>query len=166
MVLVVLVLVVVCVVLAFAYRSTKRQRDALAYDVEMYCSSLATDLTFQAEQYAEGIDYLKRPGLTNGQRQQVEQVFFASMLTGDITMSGRTVAGAALWNRFYFCLETREGDEKTLDALGRRFERARDELDRSREDDHADIAHAVAEMAELAETVRRLPLRAHVRPPP
>ncbi len=166
LVLVVVVLVTACVVLAFEYRATKRARDALAHDVEMYCSTLATDLRSRAKQYAEGIDYLKRPGLTNEQRQRVDQVFFGSLLTGDVTSSGRTAASAALWSRFYFCLAIRDGDEQRLDALGQRFERARDELDRSRADEHAAIAHAVAEMAELADTVRMLPLRERMRPPP
>lgn len=150
--------------LALKNRRLREANDELAYYVNADCRGLATDLRLRAAEYAKGVEYLRQPGVTLQKRQGIEQFQFTSELTGDMTRSSRNVAGMALWHRFAFCLSVRAGEDAKRNALSDRFERARDELMRS--EDHASLAHAVKEMAELAATVRDLPLRQERRPRP
>jgi len=145
------------VVLAVRNRQLRAAKDELARDIEIHCASLASDLRFQADQYAKGVDWLSHPELTPDQRERIDQVQFSSWLTGDMTPSSRHIAGMALWNRFYFCLSARDIDEKRMNQFSDRFERARDTLSDS--EDRSDLARAVREMADLALSVRDLPLR-------
>ena len=108
------------IVLVIKTRRLGEARDELAWRIGMYCSSLAWDLTSEAKQQAQGLEYLRHPELNDDQRRAIDQTYFTSPITGDVTRSGRFAAAMALWNRFHFCLQLRGADKKKLDELDRK----------------------------------------------